>query len=58
MSSLPKNIRIPLLADTFDGFQLKGMGWLRDPIDPRDFSLEDPKVNKILTSNNNKKTEG
>jgi C1A family cysteine protease len=35
--------------------KLKGMGWLRDPIDPRDFSLENRKVKKILTKNNTKK---
>jgi len=33
----------------------KGMGWLRDPIDPRDFSREHPKVKKILTSDDTRK---
>lgn len=30
----------------------KGLGWRRDPIDPRDFSLQHPEVKKILTKNN------
>lgn len=30
----------------------KGLGWIRDPIDPRDFCLDHSEVKKILTKNN------
>jgi C1A family cysteine protease len=35
--------------------QVKGFGWLRDYNDPRDYAIDHPKVNKILTSKGTKK---
>jgi len=36
-------------------FQVKGFGWLRDYNDPRDFAVNHPRVQKILTRNGTKR---